>query len=83
MVIDNGWSRAEIANMNGLKTFEKYMTENTENRDNVFTYIKSKDPDIIIKFIWGKDSDYIKSKGIKPADIKDNMLKDFIQYMTQ
>ena len=77
--IDNGWSRAEIANMNDLKTFEKYMTENTKNRDEVFTYIKSKDPDIIIKFIWGKNSDYIKSKGIKPADIDDNMLKDFIQ----
>lgn len=79
IAIDNGWSRAEIANMNDLKTFEKYMTENTKNRDEVFTYIKSKDPDIIIKFIWGKNSDYIKSKGIKPADIDDNMLKDFIQ----
>ena len=82
IAIDNGWSRAEIANMNGLKTFEKYMTENTENLGKVFTYIKSKedeDPDIIIKFIWGKNSDYIKSKGIKPADIDDNMLKDFIQ----
>ena len=77
--IDKGWSRAEIANINGLKTFEKYMTKNEENRDKVFTYIKSKDPDIIIKFIWGKNSDYIKSKGIKPADIDDNMLKDFIQ----
>ena len=77
--IDKGWSRAEIANINGLKTFEKYMTKNEENRDKVFTYIKSKDPDIIIKFIWGKNSDYIKSKGIKPADIDDNMLKDFIK----
>ena len=79
IAIDNGWSRAEIANMNGLKTFEKYMTENEKNLEEVFTYIKSKDPDIIIKFIWGKNSDYIKSKGIKPADIDDNMLKDFIQ----
>lgn len=78
IAIDNGWSRAEIANMNGLKTFEKYMTENEKNLEEVFTYIKSKDPDIIIKFIWGKNSDYIKSKGIKPADIDDNMLKDFI-----
>ena len=77
--IDNGWSRAEIANINGLKTFEKYMTENEENLDKVFTYIKSKDPDIIIKFIWGKNSDYIKSKDIKPEDIDDDMLKDFIQ----
>ena len=77
--IDNGWSRAEIANMNDLKTFEKYMTENTKNRDEVFTYIKSKDPDIIIKFIWGKNSDYIKSKKIKPKDIDNDMLKDFIQ----
>ena len=74
--IDKGWSRAEFANVNGIKAFEKYMTENPEE---FATYIKSKDPDIIIKFIWGKDSDYIKSKGIKPADIKDNMLKDFIQ----
>ena len=79
IAIDNGWSRAEIANMNDLKTFEKYMTENEENRDKVFTYIKSKDPDIIIKFIWGENSDYIKSKHIKPKDIKDNMLKDFIK----
>ena len=77
--IDNGWSRAEIANINGLKTFEKYMTENEENLDKVFTYIKSKDPDIIIKFIWGKNSDYIKSKDIKPEDIDDDMLKDFIK----
>lgn len=79
--IDKGWSRAEIANMNGLKTFEKYMTENTENLGKVFTYIKNKedeDPDIIIKFIWGKNSDYIKSKGIKPGDIDDDMLKAFI-----
>ena len=79
IAIDNGWSRAKIANMNDLKTFEKYMTENEENRDKVFTYIKSKDPDIIIKFIWGENSDYIKSKHIKPKDIKDNMLKDFIK----
>ena len=79
IAIDNGWSRAEIANMNDLKTFEKYMTENTKNRDEVFTYIKSKDPDIIIKFIWGKNSDYIKSKKIKPKDIGNDMLKDFIQ----
>ena len=82
IAIDNGWSRAEIANMNGLKTFEKYMTENTENLGKVFTYIKSKedeDPDIIIKFIWGKNSDYIKSKGIEPKDIDDDMLKAFIQ----
>ena len=80
IAIDNGWSRAEIANMNGLKTFEKYMTENEENLKEVFTYIKnSKDPDIRIKFIWGKNSEYIKSKGIKPKDINDNMLKDFIQ----
>lgn len=79
IAIDNGWSRAEIANMNGLKTFEKYMTENEKNLEEVFTYIKSKDPDIIIKFIWGKNSDYIKYKGIKPEDIDDNMLKDFIQ----
>ena len=79
IAIDNGWSRAEIANMNDLKTFEKYMTENTKNRDEVFTYIKSKDPDIIIKFIWGKNSDYIKSKKIKPKDIDNDMLKDFIQ----
>ena len=77
--IDKGWSRAEIANIDGLKTFEKYMTENEKNLEEVFTYIKSKDPDIIIKFIWGKNSDYIKSKGIKPADIDDNMLKDFIK----
>lgn len=79
--IDKGWSRAEIANMNGLKTFEKYMTENTENLGKVFTYIKNKedeDSDIIIKFIWGKNSDYIKSKGIKPGDIDDDMLKAFI-----
>lgn len=82
IAIDNGWSRAEIANMNGLKTFEKYMTENTENLGKVFTYIKSKedeDPDIIIKFIWGKNSDYIKSKGIEPKNIDDDMLKAFIQ----
>ena len=82
IAIDNGWSRAEIANMNGLKTFDKYMTENTKNRDEVFTYIKSKedeDPDIIIKFIWGKNSDYIKSKKIKPKDIDNDMLKDFIR----
>ena len=80
IAIDNGWSRAEIANMNGLKTFEKYMTENTENLGKVFTYIKnSEDPDIIIKFIWGKNSDYIKSKGIEPKDINNNMLEDFIK----
>lgn len=75
--IDKGWSRAEIANVNDIKAFEKYMIKNFEM---FATYIKnSKDPDIIIKFIWGKNSDYIKSKGIKPADIDDNMLKDFIQ----
>ena len=80
IAIDNGWSRAEITNMNGLKTFEKYMTENTENLGKVFTYIKnSEDPDIIIKFIWGKNSDYIKSKGIEPKDINNNMLEDFIK----
>ena len=79
IAIDNGWSRAEIANMNGLKTFEKYMTENEKNLEEVFTYIKSKDPDIIIKFIWGKNSEYIKSKGIEPKDINNNMLKDFIK----
>ena len=75
--IDKGWSRAEFANVNGIKAFEKYMTENPEE---FATYIKNnKDPDIIIKFIWGEKSDYIESKGIKPKDIDVNMLKDFIQ----
>ena len=78
--IDKGWSRAEIANIDGLKTFEKYMTKNTENIEKVFTYIKNnEDPDIIIKFIWGKNSEYIKSKGIEPKDINNNMLEDFIK----
>lgn len=75
--IDKGWSRAEIANVNNIKAFEKYMIKNHKT---FVTYIKnSKDPDIIIKFIWGKNSDYIKSKGIKPEDIDDDMLKNFIQ----
>ena len=78
--IDKGWSRAEIASVNGIQAFEKYMTENEENLKKVFTYIKnSKDPDTIIKFIWGEHSDYIKSKGIEPKDIDDDMLKDFIK----
>ena len=73
--IDKGWSRAEIASVNDIKAFEKYMTENPET---FTTYIDTLENFDIIKFIWGKNSDYIKSKGIKPADIDDNMLKDFI-----
>ena len=53
-------------------TFEKYMTENPET---FTTYIDTLENFDIIKFIWGKNSDYIKSKGIKPADIDDNILK--------
>lgn len=77
--IDKGWSRAEIANVNGIKAFEKYMT-NKENFEWVFKYIKKhKDSDTIIKFIWGKNSDYIKSKGITPENIDDDMLEAFIK----
>ena len=76
--IDKGWSRAEIAKVNGIKAFEKYMIKNPEM---FATYIKNsrEDPDIIIKFIWGKNSEYIKSKGIEPKDINNNMLEDFIK----
>ena len=78
--IDKGWSRAEIASVNDIKAFEKYMTENKENFEWVFKYIKNhKDSDTIIKFIWGKNSDYIKSKGITPENIDDDMLEAFIK----
>lgn len=71
--IDNGWSRVKITNVNGTKAFEKSMTKNPKV---VFKYVKNND---IIKFIWDENSDYIKSKDIKPIDIKDNMLEDFIR----
>ena len=74
--IDKGWSRAEIASVNGIKAFEKYMTENPET---FATYIDTLENFDIIKFIWGEKSDYIKSKGIKPDNIDSNMLQDFIQ----
>lgn len=71
--IDNGWSRVKITNVNGTKAFEKSMTKKFKE---VFKYVKNND---IIKFIWGENSDYIKSKDIKPDDIDDKMLEDFIQ----
>ena len=74
--IDKGWSRAELANVDGIKAFEKYMTKNFETFS---TYIKSLKNFDVIKFIWGENSDYIKSKGITPKNINYNMLKDFIK----
>lgn len=79
--IDNGWSRVKITNVNGTKAFEKSMTKKFEE---VFKYINNlKNENLknfdIIKFIWDENSDYIKSKDIKPIDIKDNMLEDFIR----
>ena len=74
--IDKGWSRAEIANINGVKTFEKHMTKEFEN---VFTYIDNLKNFDVIKFIWGENSDYIKSKGITSENITNNMLKAFIK----
>ena len=75
--IDNGWSRVKITK----RTFGKDMTENFEE---VFEYINNpKNENLknfdIIKFIWDENSDYIKSKKIKPKDIDNDMLKDFIQ----
>lgn len=75
--IDNGWSRVKIVK----RTFGKDMTEKFEE---VFKYIKKpenknlKNFDII-KFIWDEKSDYIKSKGIEPKDIDNDMLKAFIK----
>ena len=74
--IDKGWSRAEIANINGVKTFEKHMTKEFEN---VFTYIDNLKNFDVIKFIWGENSDYIKSKGITSENITNDMLKAFIK----
>ena len=75
--IDNGWSRVKITK----RTFGKDMTENFEE---VFEYINDpKNENLknfdIIKFIWDEKSDYIKSKDIKPEDIDNDMLKDFIR----
>ena len=56
----------------------------TENFKEVFEYINDpKNENLknfdIIKFIWDEKSDYIKSKDIKPEDIDNDMLKDFIR----